>query len=143
MVSIYTETLFITTYLLGMTWLLMSLAVVLVRKRRTNLPHYYTPILGVNFNRRNMPNVPSQSPRVMSYIPQTYQEMPMPKPIEPETSENGYLEHLPADWKHRANGSVGEQLTIHIEPDGTLSDDQRNIQRIISYLQKMPGKLKN
>lgn len=136
-ISVYTEAFFISTYILLLISGVTSLALLLVLRRRQNFPFYYNPTLGLA--------VKAASPeankvRAIRYIHPTM--LAEPDPIHasqntmPETIY--HVNIIPKEWRLPVQAGTADQLVIHIEPDGSLTDEQRNIQRIIQYLKQTP-----
>lgn len=133
---IYADALLILTYVLALCWVVVILTILLVRKRWQMLPAYYFPILGTT------ELIPKRSNRALS-AKQT------PKPVQPLFGKQGAtlpliaLEHaikpdLPAEWRLPVQEGTPDQLVIHIEPDGTPTEAQLNIQKLIRHFQTMP-----
>jgi hypothetical protein len=125
--SIYADSFYISTYILGLAWVVMSLSVVLVNKRRRNLPFYYTPVVGW---RPGNPDDPETLLGAESYMESF-------RPVaerETLTVAPDLMPDIPAEWKLQPQKAEPDQIVIHIEPDGAPTSQQRNIQRIIDHL---------
>ncbi len=128
--SIYADSLTITTYILSLLWGVVSAAIVLANRRRRRLPFYYSGVLGMRpRNLRTKPGAHAES-QLLSASEVQFQVAPInAKPVQ---------QAIPDDWRLPVRPANSEQVVIHIEPDGSPTAEQRNIQRIIRHLQTMP-----
>lgn len=130
--SIYTDALLIITYIFSQLWLVLVSTLILVRQRERKLPYYCLPTLGLS---KHYTETTSKPVAVQSLIrPLLIQEaLPVYKSaiLTPNDTQPHIVHTMPLD-----------QLTIHIEPDGTPTTEQQNIQRIIKHLKDMSNETK-
>ena len=131
--SIYLDTLFICLYIAGFVWVVVIVTIMLERKRRHTLEYFYSPIIGSKNSNHNVASNTSQ-PRIASYMtsfsPQAIQETV----VAIAEMEDLITPELEKELQLPPKAANDEPLTIHIVPDGTKSQKERNIQRLIDHL---------
>lgn len=122
--SVYIDALAFCVTILTMLWGVVSTAIVLERKRQQQHPYDYLPMIYLpGFrHRRQLPRPHKGASGAISYT--------SPR-LTGAARHMMEVNHIP-----RQVGTP-DQVTIHIEPDGIPTDEQRNIQRLIQHLQKM------
>jgi hypothetical protein len=129
MTSIYADTLLVTSFILTLLWSFTVVTVTLVIVRRRKLPHYYTPILGRTLLGRRVRH--KLRPNLIPQPILVHLRPPVELVIEDDPTESEFLRpQIPAHLLE------SDQVAIHIEPDGSLSQEQQSIQRIIEHLKR-------
>ncbi len=116
----YIDALFIAVYALSLAWMVVIVAIMLERRRPAPL------LIENNHSADQTQEVP-----VMRAVPLF--------DVQPPANPTEAMRVRPSNrWQFPARAGTPDQVVIHIEPDGTPTPDQRNIQRIIHHLQNMP-----
>lgn len=130
--SIYADSLTITTYILSLLWGVVSATVILANRRRRRLPFYYSGVLGARPRRvSTKPGAHAEIHRLSNSIAQ---------PLSSLSPQATAQRPIPDAWRLPMQAATPEQVVIHIEPDGKLTNEQRDIQRIIQHLKTMSTK---
>lgn len=115
--STYIDALFIALYALSLAWMVVIIAMMLERRRPAPL------LLD-----KSRPADQTQEVPVMRAV----------NLFDVHTSSEAFHVRPSHSWQLPARAGTPDQVIIHIEPDSSPTPDQRNIQRIIHYLQNMP-----
>jgi hypothetical protein len=117
--SSYVDVLAFSVYILLLLWGVVGAAMWVARKRQHRLPYEYVPVVYLPSRPRRAARRRKRATGVMCYLPMSVSVSAAGKRIA-------------------RRGNSSEQAVIHIEPDGVPTESQRNIQRLIQHLQKMP-----
>ncbi|MEL6150727.1 MAG: hypothetical protein AAFU54_30735 [Chloroflexota bacterium] len=128
------DALVIAIYTLSLFWAVLGVTIFLERKRQVNLPHYFAPAISLSVGVGRKHRLP---PRIVT---QELRRVRLPAQGDyPANRRNPLLEHGTATQSQQARHI--EQIVIHIEPDGTPSEERQTIQRLIDHLQTPADKI--